>query len=102
MPQFVIMSQKVPDEGKPLAPLAPRKELLDELARYNTAPESRDEADVLYGPGIRIEMPPMQDPVTQLLLTLTEEDIGWLVLRKLARQFNWRVLDPETGREWKP
>lgn len=102
MPQFVIMSQKEPTGGMSLAPIAPRKELVQELSRYNTAPESTDNADVLFGPGIRIEMPPGQDPVMQMLLTLTEEEIGWLVLRRLAQKLNWKVLDPESGREWKP
>jgi len=102
MPQFVIMSQQPPAEGMSLAPIAPRRELIRELARYNTAAESADEPDVLFGPGIRIELPPMQDPVMQMLLTLTEEEIGWLVLRRLAHTFGWRVLDPNSGREWKP
>ena len=102
MPQFVVMSRDVPKEGDSLAPIAPRNELLRDLARYNTSPESPDEADVLYGPGIRLELPPGQDPIVQMLLTLTEEEIGWLVLRRLAGDFNWRVVDPETGREWTP
>ncbi len=102
MPQFVIMSRSVPREGQSLAPIAPRRELLRELARYNTAPESQDETDILFGPGIRLELPPGQDPVVQMLLTLTEEEIGWLVLRRLAGAFNWRVVDPDSGREWSP
>lgn len=102
MPQFVIMSQGAPAEGMSLAPIAPRQEIVNDLARVNTAPESPDQPDVLFGPGIRIELPPSQDPVMQMLLTLTEEEIGWLVLRRLARQFNWKVLDPDTGREWMP
>ena len=102
MPQFVIMSRQVPKEGQSLAPIAPRRDLLRDLALHNTAPESTDEQDVLYGPGIRLEMPPGQDPVMQMLLTLTEEEVGWLVLRRLAGKFNWRVVDPDTGRDWSP
>jgi len=102
MPQFVVMSRNVPKEGASLAPIAPRSDLVRDLSRFNTSPESPDESDVLFGPGIRIELPPGQDPVMQMLLTLTEEEIGWLVLRRLAGEFDWRVVDPDTGREWTP
>lgn len=102
MPQFVVMSRNVPAEGNSLAPIAPRGELMRDLGRFNTSPDSKDDTDVLYGPGIRLELPPGQDPVMQMLLTLTEEEIGWLVLKRLAGEFNWRVVDPDTGREWTP
>ena len=45
-----------------LAPLGKRSQLVRELARFNTAPETAGEDDVLYGPGIRLELPPGQDP----------------------------------------
>ena len=78
--------------------ISPRSELLDSLAAHNTAPSKPGE-DVLYGPGYRIELAPEQDPVTQMLVTIDDEDIGWTVLLRLARKFNWKLLDPMTGRE---
>jgi hypothetical protein len=84
-----------------MAPIAPRSDIVDELRRFNTAPE-RDGGDLLYGPGITIEMPPNEDPVRQMLLTMVEEEIAWHVLIRLAREFSWKILDPLTGRELTP
>jgi hypothetical protein len=99
--EFVILASRPPGPDGSMAPLASRSELLDRLATCNTAPETPGE-DVLHGPGIRIELPPGQDPVTQMLLTIIEEDIGWMVLMRMAIQFHWKVLDPESGREYSP
>ena len=97
--QFVILSRdEAPGEG--LAPLGSRKEITSQLGPYNTAPET-DDGDILYGPGIRIELPP-SDPVTQMLMTVTEEEIAWLVIMRLAKGMNWKLLDPATGRELSP
>ena len=76
-----------------------RSQLVRELARFNTAPETAGEDDVLYGPGIRLELPPGQDPVSQILLTIIEDEIAWLVIMRLAKTFEWRIVDTESGRE---
>ena len=67
----------------------------------NTRPE-REGEDVLWGPGIRIDLSPGQDPVTQMLLSLVEEEIAWLVIMRLARECQWKLLDMETGQELQP
>jgi hypothetical protein len=77
-----------------------RRELVRELAALNTAPDSDANPDVLYGPGFRIELAPGQDPVTQMLVTITEEEIGWLVLMRLAQRLRWKLMDPASGREF--
>ena len=97
---FVVLSSNDADTQDGMIPIASRKDLLSELFDCNTGPERKDE-DVLYGPGFRLELTPDQDPVTQMLLTITEEEIGWQVLTKLLRQFEWKLLDPNTGRELK-
>jgi len=97
--QIVILSRETA-AGDGLGPIGPRREILDGLARHNTAPECNGE-DVLYGPGIRIELPP-GDPVTQMLLTIVEDEIAWLVIMRLARELRWRLLDPVSGRELTP
>ena len=95
--QFVILSgAEAGGDGMP--PVGARHEILDNLAGCNTAPDG-DVDDVLFGPGIRIELAPGQDPVTQMLVTINEEEIGWLVLVRLIRKFGWKLLDPDTGRE---
>ena len=72
--------------------------MLRDLSRFNTAPE-REGEDVLYGPGIRLELPPGQDTVNQILLTVTEEEIAWLVIMRLAKTFDWKIVDMNSGRE---
>jgi hypothetical protein len=98
--QFVILSSQPPPKPGAMVPIGGRRELLRDLSKLNTAPERDSAGDVLYGPGIRIELAPGQDPVTQMLVTINEEEIGWLVLTRLARHFHWKLLDPSTGREF--
>ena len=95
--QFVILAQS--SDGD--TPLGARAEVIAQLGALNTMPE-RDGEDVLWGPGIRIDLPPDQDPVTQMLLSIVEEEIAWLVIMRLARECRWRILDMETGRELEP
>ena len=77
-----------------------RADIVRALEERNTAGDGGN-GDVLYGPGIRIEFAP-GDPVTQMLLTVVEEEIAWLVIMRLARDLNWKLLDPATGRELCP
>ena len=97
--QLVILSPNAAPEGA-LAPLGSRSEVVEHLSRFNTAPECNG-GDILYGPGISIELPP-GEPVTQLLLTVMEEEIAWQVIMRLAKQFEWKLLDPASGRELTP
>ena len=98
--QFVILSREVPTESG-MAPIGTREEILNALSCYNTAPETSG-ADVLYGPGICIELTPGQDPISQMLMSITEEEIAWLVIMRLAKELQWKILDPITGRELQP
>ena len=92
--QFVILAREPsPDNG--MAPIGSRQEILQSLSHYNTAPE-QDGEDVLFGPGIRIELPPGQDPITQMLMSITEEEIAWLVVMRLAKEFHWKILGPSS------
>ena len=94
--QFVILAR---DNDGP--DLGSRADVLVTLAGMNTRPE-REGEDVLWGPGIRIDLSPGQDPVTQMLLSLVEEEIAWLVIMRLARECQWKLLDMETGQELQP
>ena len=97
--QYVILSrQPASASGSSLGAIGSRKDIINDLARYNTAPDGSTN-DVLYGPGIRIEMPPDQDPVSQMLMTVVEEEIAWLVILRLAKAFAWKIVDMNTGRE---
>ena len=98
--QLVILS-RAESSGDGLASLGDRTEIVRKLAVRNTAPEREDRADLLFGPGIRIELPP-GEPVTQMLVTIIEEEIAWQVVMRLARELEWKLLDPATGRELCP
>lgn len=98
--QFVIQSRTAGQDGQRV-PLGSRTEIVDSLARFNTLAEV-DGGDMLWGPGIRIELPPEEDPIQQMLLHIVEEEIAWLPIVRLAKQFDWAVTDIETGRELQP
>ena len=80
--QLVILS-RAEATGDGLSSLGSRRDVVDRLGVHNTAPE-RDGDDMLFGPGIRIELPP-GEPVTQMLLTIVEEEIAWQVIMRLAK-----------------
>lgn len=88
-----------------MAPIGTRREIVASLRTLNTGPQTEDGSmpahgeDVLFGPGIEIELPPEMDPVTQMLVRLTDEDVGWDVIRRIAQHTHWRMLDPMSGRE---
>ena len=98
--QFVIQSRTAGKDGQRVS-LGSRKEIVDSLAQFNTIAEVEG-GDVLWGPGIRIELPPDDDPVLQMLLYIVEEEIAWLPIVRLAKRFDWLVMDIETGRELQP
>lgn len=82
-------------------PLGTKREVLRMLARYNTAPDGSAEGyGVAHGPGIRVELPMVddRDEVQQALVTVLEEDIGWAVMTRMSAQNGLRLVDPETGR----
>lgn len=99
--QYVIMARS-DSSSNGLAPLGTRSGLVSSLQAFNTGPESSDATDVLYGPGIRIELPPEEDPVRQLLLTVVEEEIAWQVIIRLAKSFQWSIVDTLSGRVLNP
>lgn len=99
--QYVILSREKA-KGDGMVPLGTRKEIVEQLKNFNTAAERTGEDEPLYGPGIMISLPPMTDPVPQMLVSITEEEIGWLVVLRLAKHFRWKVVDPMSGRELNP
>ena len=97
--QFVIQSRTAGDDGQRLA-LVTRTEIVRALSKFNTMPEIEG-GDILYGPGIKIELPPEED-VQQMLLQIVEEEIAWLPIVRLAKHFDWSVMDIDSGRELQP
>ncbi|MFO0828829.1 MAG: hypothetical protein U0572_11865 [Phycisphaerales bacterium] len=95
---LVILSPASSSQNGGMAPIGTRNEIVASLRTLNTGPQAPGE-DILYGPGIEIELPPMTDPVPQMLLKLTDEDVGWDVIKAIAMRTHWRMLDPLSGRE---
>ena len=96
---FVILSPETSSNG--MAAIGSRAEIIDQLSRLNTAPERPGE-DALFGPGIRIDLPPEKEMIDQMLLTIIEEEIAYLVIMRISRICGWKILDPETGQELNP
>lgn len=92
MQQFVILPKSDNEY------LGEKAEVIKSLRYLNTAPSSDATINVLWGPGIRIDLPNEQDPVPQMLVTFTEEEIAWNVLIKIAKECNWMVQDTNSGR----
>lgn len=97
MRHLVVLSAQAPtDRG--MAELGSRKDVVESLSRLNTFPDSPGK-DVLYGPGIEIQMGPSQDPIVQMLLDVTDEDIAWMVIERIGRTLRWKFVDMNTGNE---
>jgi hypothetical protein len=96
--QFAILAAS---SGDAPTNLGERSACIEQLSVLNTAAE-RPGDEVLWGPGIRLEMTPEQDPVVQMLLTIVEDEIAWLTVMRLARICRWRIIDLETGEEMTP
>lgn len=84
-----------------MAPLGARMDLLERLSGFNTSPERAGE-DLLFGPGLELHLPPGQDPVLQMLMTVSDHDIAWIAVMEIARKLGWKILDPQTGRDFAP
>jgi hypothetical protein len=78
--------------------LGSRKSLEERLSHMNTRPDQLG-GDVLFGPGVELQLPPQQDPVTQMILTVSDEDIGWLVVERMGKTLHWKFVDLNTGDE---
>ncbi len=89
-----VASGRDPGSGS----LGSRKSVQKLLSSMNTHPES-ESGDILYGPGIEFELAPNQDLVVQMILKVTDEDIGWLVIERIGRALKWKFVDINSGDE---
>lgn len=102
--QLVLMNPSESPEGVvtgELRPLGSLAEVQSGLARFNTASDGSERPGstmvVLHGPGIVVELPKGVDPVMQLMVTLKDDDLAFVVLWRLCRRFGWKMMDAETG-----
>lgn len=84
-----------------MRPLGVKRDVLKTLEPYNIAIDGSEEGfATAWGPGLRIEFPFVgeRDQVTQLMVTLAEEDFAWPVLTRICKDLHWKMMDPESGR----
>lgn len=84
-------------------PLGAYRQVAAQLGHFNTSPDGSKDSDsfgVLYGPGFMLQLPMIgpDDPVSQVIVTMTEEDMAWPVLTRICRALSWKMMDPHSGR----
>ncbi len=80
--------------------LGSRREVQRSLEPFNVASDgSVASYGVLWGPGIAVQLPMVddRDPVMQLLVSLNDESIAWPVLERVCRVLGWKMMDPKSG-----
>ena len=97
---YILQKPRAKAEGGGLAPLASRSEIVRFFRAFNTAMD-HEGADVLHGPGIRVEMPPMQDPVMQLTVTVTEDELFHILFFGTQNEPRGRLLRGTMERGWR-
>lgn len=104
--RMLVLMKKVDDADAAPSEQAPALGTIDEVVEllrdFNTGPENPEEKspEFLYGPGITIQVPPTEGPITQLLVTLVEEEIAWSVVARICKHAHWKMVDPESGRSF--
>ena len=104
---LLVKVLKTEDEDVPsilnAVALGPYKKVESDLGRFNTYPDGSRNVDsfgVLYGPGFMLQMPMVgpNDPVSQVIVTMQEEDVAWPVLLRICKHLGWRMMDQQSGR----
>lgn len=101
--QLVITRSARAAGGRPgeLLSMGRKDEVVASLARFNTAPDGSTRStgmDVLWGPGMLLEIPSGADDVTQAMVTVTDDDIALPVLLRVCKSLGWAMVDLESGR----
>lgn len=106
--QLVLMKAAQPGDDDGLPSMGQLPQVLDALARHNTAPDGPHPASTiltLYGPGLIADVAAADGPrteVRQIMVTMTDDDFAFPILSRLCREQRWTMMDPETGRRFGP
>jgi hypothetical protein len=99
--------KKNPDAkpGDPLLPMGDVSSVRRALADFNTAPDGAPPkpnamTEILYGPGMIVEIPLNQEEVVQCMVSINDVDTALPVLLRLSKQLKWMMLDIESGRSY--
>ena len=102
--QLVLINREGDDPSSD-SPLGTLREVLAELARFNTAGDSLEDTRPdpeafsvrLFGPGMYVDVPTGQAEVRQVMIDCYDADLAGPVLVRLCRDAGWRMQDIETG-----
>lgn len=98
-----------------LEPLGSLREVCEAVSHHNLAPDGSGQfgfgermgVGLLFGPGMILELPLGEEPssnrgqgpeISQILVSMTDEDFAFPVLMRMCKELGWRMMDPETGR----
>lgn len=104
MATYAVEMHRDDPDSEELKSLGTRAEIRAALLPYNTCAETEKVSEEeLYGPGIRVTLPPYDPaeesgPITQFSLSEDDLDISKGVLLRLARSFDWDLIDLSTFR----
>lgn len=97
---YVLQKPRPKADGGGLQPLGSREDVLRFFATVNTTPD-RPGTDVLYGPGISVQLPPAQDPVQQVTVNVTEDELFEILFTGTAIEPMGRLLRAAHARGWR-
>lgn len=100
MRTLVVLPSATASDPSP-AIIGSRASVQKSLSALNTHAESAQASDILYGPGVEFQLAPNQDPIVQMMLVLSDEDIAWQVVERIGRQLKWKFVDLNSGDELK-
>jgi hypothetical protein len=100
---FVLIGPPTGDSREAGAkPLGRIRDIERELGRFNTAGDGSPHAGQptirLHGPGMVVELSTANDPATQAMVSVNDEQMAWPVLERMCRGLHYRLMDPESGR----
>lgn len=104
--QIALMMKRVGGRpGDPVPPMGTPGEVRAALSNFNTAPDGAPARagalmEILYGPGMIVEMPVNQESVVQAMVTINDEDSAIPVLLRACRARGWTMVDLDTGRSF--
>lgn len=103
--QLVLMRRT--DQVDETRPLGTAREVETLLGHFNIAGDGSSNgrtagAIILHGPGMVIEVPGGLDRITQVIVTLTDDDFAWPVLMRLCERESLTMIDLESGRVFGP
>lgn len=96
--QLVLLS---PGDGGAMKPLGKPREVRAALADFNTGPDGGPGknmgTEMLYGPGMVVEIPATDGEVTQAIVNVSDEETAWPVLSRMCKSLGWKMMDVESG-----